>query len=87
MGKMKLTCEEAVQICNKNQYKSATLVELIKLNLHFALCKTCRAFTKQNAELSRMCNSIKSSEKIGAGSFTNEDKENLKAQIRDLKKE
>jgi len=45
---MKLTCDEATQICDKSQYKEATLWEKIKLNLHLLLCRRCGLYSKQN---------------------------------------
>lgn len=45
---MKLTCDEATKICDKNQYKEATLIEKIKLGLHLFLCKKCGMYSKQN---------------------------------------
>jgi hypothetical protein len=46
---MKLTCDEATLICDKNQYKEATFWEKIKLNLHVFLCKKCGLYSKQNS--------------------------------------
>ncbi|MDG1397343.1 MAG: hypothetical protein P8P88_03060 [Polaribacter sp.] len=61
-----ITCDEATTICDKNQYGEATLLEKIKLNIHFIRCKICRKYTKQNVRLtkifrvhSKSCNSIK----------------------------
>ncbi|REE83484.1 hypothetical protein BX611_0775 [Lutibacter oceani] len=45
---MKLTCDEATQICDKSQYSEATFWEKLKLNLHLLLCKNCGLYSKQN---------------------------------------
>ncbi len=45
---MKLTCDEATAICDKNQYGETTLLEKIKLRLHVFLCKKCGLYSKQN---------------------------------------
>lgn len=45
---MKLTCDEATTICDKSQYKEATLWEKIKLSVHIFLCNKCGLYSKQN---------------------------------------
>ncbi|MGY5353052.1 hypothetical protein ACXGQW_10935 [Wenyingzhuangia sp. IMCC45533] len=79
---MKITCEEATTICTKTQYGEATLVEKIKLNMHFMYCKVCRLFTKQNAQLTGMCASIKP--KNEGFSMSEADKLRLKEQIKEF---
>ena len=49
-----MSCDEATEICNKNQYKEASFFELIKLRMHVLLCKHCRQYSKQNSFLSRI---------------------------------
>ena len=48
---LKITCQEANEICNKSQYNEATLLEKVKLNIHIAVCKICAMYSKQNAKL------------------------------------
>lgn len=50
---MKLTCNEATTICDKNQYGEATLWEKIRLNFHLVLCKKCGLYSKQNTILTK----------------------------------
>ncbi len=50
---MKLTCNQATTICDKSQYKEASFLELLKLNLHLFLCKKCGKYVKQNSILSK----------------------------------
>lgn len=52
---MKITCEEASNICTKSQYKEAGTWEIIKLKLHIFMCKNCAKFTKQNTALTSLC--------------------------------
>ncbi len=50
---IKLECHEANHICDKNQYKEATLWEKIKLNIHLIYCRACRKYTARNTKLTR----------------------------------
>lgn len=45
---MKVTCDEATAICDKNQYGEASFWEKMKLSLHILLCKKCGRYSKQN---------------------------------------
>lgn len=53
MGKVKIfiPCEEANHTCDKTQYKEASLLEKIKLNIHLIYCRACREYTKNNTKL------------------------------------
>ena len=48
-----MPCDEANLVCDKAQYKEASLWEKIKLNLHLTYCKACRCYSKNNAELTK----------------------------------
>lgn len=50
-----ISCEKAAIICNKTQYREATFIETLKLRFHLLMCKTCSKFTKQNTELTTLC--------------------------------
>ncbi|MEX0275588.1 MAG: hypothetical protein AB3N16_14540 [Flavobacteriaceae bacterium] len=52
---MMINCEEAAHICTKSQYSEASFLEKIKLKLHWAMCKTCKGFSKKNARLTKLC--------------------------------
>ena len=56
---MKISCEEAGHICDKSQYKEASLWEIIKLKLHHAYCKACLKHSQRNSKLTKLCNSAK----------------------------
>ncbi|GAA3636636.1 hypothetical protein [Flavivirga jejuensis] len=56
MSKIKffIPCDDANHVCDKTQYKEATLWEMIKLNIHLLYCKFCREYTKNNAKLTKV---------------------------------
>lgn len=86
MGKIKITCEEATTICTKSQYGAATLVDKIKLNIHFIFCKVCRKFSKQNTELSDICALAKEYQAKHKCHLREEDKIKWKEKIKQLEK-
>lgn len=51
--KIVIPCDEANHVCDKNQYKEASLWEMIKLNIHLIYCKACRKYTKNNTVLTK----------------------------------
>ncbi|AEH01349.1 hypothetical protein [Lacinutrix sp. 5H-3-7-4] len=53
-NKLFLSCEEANHTCDKSQYKEATFLDKIKLNLHLIFCAACRKYTKKNAKLTKL---------------------------------
>ena len=59
---MKITCNEATEICDKSQYKEASLLEKIKLNVHLFLCKKCGLYSKQNKMMSTCYRKLKDAE-------------------------
>lgn len=46
-----ITCDEAALICNKSQYKEASLSEKLKLNWHFLQCQICKLYSNQNNKM------------------------------------
>ena len=75
---LKLTCDEATAICDKNQYKEASIKELIKLNIHFIRCKICWLYTKQNITLTSLFKGYSQSCKDHKHCLSSEDKDTLK---------
>ncbi|OEK07923.1 hypothetical protein A8C32_15720 [Flavivirga aquatica] len=51
--KIFIPCEEANHVCDKTQYKEATLWEKIKLSAHLIYCRACRKYTKNNSMLTK----------------------------------
>jgi hypothetical protein len=49
--KIVIPCNEANHVCDKTQYKEASLWEKIKLNIHLIYCKACRKYSKNNMSL------------------------------------
>ena len=83
--KLRITCNEATTICDKSQYKEASFIEKIKLNLHFLTCEICRLYTKQNNKMSRLfkTNSLDCKRRINC--LSEADKEVLKKQLEEYK--
>lgn len=82
--KLKITCDEATTICDKNQYGEATLLDKIKLNIHFLRCKICWKYTGQNATLTKLYKGhAKSCQQI-KHCMPEEDKLALKKQLENL---
>ena len=59
MSNLKLNCQEANHVCDKNQYKEAGFWEKVKLNIHLIYCKACRKYTSKNMKLTTIINSSK----------------------------
>jgi len=84
---LKITCDEATTICDKNQYGAATLLEKVKLSIHFLGCKFCSLYSKQNNTLTEL---YKGHARNCKGAKTNacmskEDKEALRKELEKLK--
>jgi hypothetical protein len=47
-----INCDQATTICDKSQYKEASILEKVKLNIHFLGCRLCTLYSKQNVFLS-----------------------------------
>jgi hypothetical protein len=63
---LKITCDQATTICDKNQYSEALIKDKIKLYIHLLVCKICAKYSKQNTMLSSLykghsqyCNDLK----------------------------
>lgn len=46
-------CDEAGHVCDKAQYKNASLWEKIILNLHLIYCYRCRKYSTNNTKLTK----------------------------------
>jgi hypothetical protein len=53
-NKIIIPCKEANHVCDKTQYKEATLWEKFLLNIHLIYCKFCRKYSKNNANLTKL---------------------------------
>jgi hypothetical protein len=81
---LKITCQEANEICNKSQYNEATLLEKVKLNIHIAFCKICAMYSKQNAKLTDIFKSKAIDCKNHVHCMKEDDKELLKEKLREM---
>ena len=71
-----MNCEDAQQICTKNQYKEASWREKVGLLMHILICKTCGAFSRKNTRLTRLC------DQASLHAMSKSDKEHMKDVIR-----
>lgn len=78
---MKLSCDEATTICDKNQYKEASLFEKLKLSLHLLVCKKCGRYSKQNNIMSTCYSQYKNSHQQKKYHLTENDKKQLASKI------
>jgi len=72
-----IACEEARHYCNKSQYKEASLLEKIKLNIHLLFCKVCLEYSKNNTKLTKFV------KKAGFKSMDPSSKEEVKLVFKD----
>lgn len=79
--KLDITCDEATTICDKNQYSEATVLEKIKLQLHFLKCKICLLYTKQNMLLTKAYKKKAGDSNTHSLCLNDKDKEDLKKQL------
>lgn len=49
-----MKCDDANHVCDKSQYKEASLWEKIKLNLHLLYCAACRKYSSRNGKLTKV---------------------------------
>ena len=80
---MKLTCDQATEICDKSQYSEATLWEKIKLNLHLFLCKNCGLYSKQNNVMTKCYEKHSKKECNNKTCLCEEEKELMQHQIKE----
>lgn len=82
---LKITCDEATTICDKSQYGESTLLERIKLNLHFLVCKICAKYTKQNKTMTNLFKMKATDCKGHQKCLSDKDKEAFKKQLEEFK--
>lgn len=71
---MKLTCDEATTLCDKNQYGEITLWEKIKFNIHIFLCKKCGLYSRQNRIMTKCYEKQKDADESNNPYLNNEEK-------------
>jgi hypothetical protein len=70
-----ISCEQAATICNKKQYKEATLLERLRLSFHVISCKTCQKHSKRNTQFTTLC------EKANLHVLSESEKEAMKREL------
>ena len=78
---LKITCDEATTICDKSQYGASTILDKLKLNIHFLGCKICSLYTKQNNTLTKMYKVYAKNCKETKVCMSKEDKDTLKKEL------
>jgi hypothetical protein len=53
-NKLFISCEQAIQYCNKSQYKEITFYDKLILKIHIFICKLCKAYTTKNTKLTQL---------------------------------
>ncbi|UZO82462.1 hypothetical protein NBT05_08300 [Aquimarina sp. ERC-38] len=51
--KVFVSCDDANHFCDKNQYKEASLLEKVLLNVHLIYCSACRKYSSRNGKLTK----------------------------------
>jgi predicted metal-binding protein len=75
---MMISCEKAVRICDKAQYKEASVWDILKLKFHIFICKACSNHSQKNNTLTSLC------EKAKLVALSEEDKTKMKESIADV---
>lgn len=50
-----MSCEQAMTICSKSQYREAGRFERFRLWLHLRFCESCARFSRKNRKLTDLC--------------------------------
>jgi len=79
---MKLSCDEATKICDKNQYGEASLWDKIRLSFHLFLCEKCGMYSKQNTVLTKCYNKHKDEEGRKEHCLSEADKKHLEKEVK-----
>lgn len=76
-----IRCDEATTICDKKQYKEASLWERMKLSYHLLVCKNCRVYPEQNEVLTKILSYKALQEKNLDKTLSPADKKEMKKNI------
>ncbi len=74
---MKITCDQATTICDKSQYKEASIWEIIKLKFHLIICKHCSKYSKQNGILTKCYDKQKAFESLKNRNLCDHEREEM----------
>ena len=76
---LKITCDQATTICDKNQYREASIKDKIRLCIHLIVCRICVKYSKQNTRLSNLYKGHSQYCKDVKHCLTTKEKEDLRA--------
>ncbi len=79
---MKISCDEATKICDKNQYGEASLWDKIRLNFHLFLCRKCGLYSKQNQVMTKCYEIHKDAKSNENHCLSKVEKQELETQIK-----
>lgn len=68
-------CTETAALCNKAEYREASLREKVKMKFHLFLCSNCNSYNKRNHKLTSLL------DKANLKYCTEDEKTNLKKHI------
>lgn len=75
-----ISCKEAVEICNKSQYREAGWRQRYQLWVHLLFCKACARFSRRNKKLSHLCTEAEIRQ------LTEQEKQQLKTALEHVKR-
>ncbi len=79
---MKISCDEATKICDKNQYREASFLDKIKLSFHLVLCKKCGQYSHQNNLMTKCYEKHRLFESPKKGCLKEEEKSCMKEELK-----
>lgn len=71
------TCEQAMTICSKSQYREAGRMERFRLWLHLLVCKSCAHLSRKNRKLTDLC------QQAPLRQLTTDEKDAMKRRLRE----
>ncbi|PKA83439.1 hypothetical protein ATE92_1593 [Ulvibacter sp. MAR_2010_11] len=75
--KVPISCEQAAEVCDKAQYKEASLWQKVLMKMHHIVCRICRIHSERNGKLT------KSIHTANLQTIPKEQKEKIKARLRE----
>ncbi|PCH49358.1 MAG: hypothetical protein COC22_06675 [Flavobacteriaceae bacterium] len=79
---MKISCDEATKICDKNQYGEASLWDKIRLKFHMFICEKCTLYSKQNEVLTKCFEKYKDTESRKKHCLCEDEKTHMEAELK-----
>lgn len=86
MSKFFISCDEATEICDKNQYGNANFYDKIKMMLHVFACKICKCYSEQNGLLTKVYNDYSSRQCKKSKYLSEVDKQKIEEAVKEKMK-